>query len=238
VPVSYVTPSGTPASAAAGAAPAAVSLGDTSALATLWKDRAEARDRLQSTPPFESPTAYLHEPEKLTVEAPSESLVAGVGTLVGQVCHRVLEEWDYAKVDDLTDRIARAYQVLKQRFPVAYWSPVARESEKVLEEFLASPLARRLAKCDILGREVPFLMAAEGGKVIRGSIDLLFREGGRLWVADYKTDRIAPDQMGLHAQRYEPQGKAYAAAAEKVLGEKCGFQVIYLRLGQAVELIK
>lgn len=238
LPVSYVTPE------AAGSAPQAradrsrSALGDTAALAALWKTRIEALDLQRTLTSFESPTAYLQETEKTFADAPGEAVVAGVGTLVGQVCHRVLEEWDYAKVDDLTDRIARAYQVLKQRFPVAYWSPVARESEKILEIFLASDQARRLSKCHILGRESPFLCAAPGGKIVRGSIDLLFREGGRLWVADYKTDRVPEDQMELHSQRYEPQGRSYIDAVEKIMGEKCGFMVLYLRLGKAVEIIK
>lgn len=238
LPVSYVTPESVPVAADMPQPAKHSRVSDAAGLALLWKKRMEARDLQQTRPSFETPTAYLQEPEKLAPSLPGDSVVAGVGVLVGQVCHRVLEEWDYAKVDDLTDRIARAYQVLKQRFPVAYWSPVARESEKVLEEFLASPFAQRLAKCQILGREVPFLHAMEGDKIVRGSIDILFRENGRLWVADYKTDRIPSDQMALHAQRYELQGRAYVGAIEKMVGEKCGFQVIYLRSGEAVEVIK
>ncbi len=50
--------------------------------------------------------------------------------------------------------------------------------------------------------------------------------------------RIPADQMELHAQRYDRQGRAYVDAVEKVMGERCGFQVIYLRLGCAVEVVK
>lgn len=237
IPVSYVSPENVPAAVIVKQAPSRSRVSDGARLATLWKKRREALPLQKSRTVFDSPTAYLHEAEKMSVDIPGDALVAGVSSLVGQVCHRVLEEWDYSKVDDLTDRIARAYQVLKQRFPVAYWSPVARESEKVLEEFLASPLAQKLAGCRILGREIPFLYSS-GEKIVRGAIDILFRNDGQLWVADYKTDRIPADQIDLHAHRYEQQGRAYIDAVEKSFGERCCFQVIYLRLGRAVDVIK
>ena len=57
-------------------------------------------------------------------------------------------------------------------------------------------------------------------------------------MADYKTDRVSLDQMELHAQRYEQQGRAYVEAVERTLRERCGFVAIYLRLGRAVELVE
>ncbi len=237
IPVTYLSADESSSTAGVAPTPSRSRIADAAALAALWKKRREDYVRQGTLSVFDSPTAYLREAEKAPCDVPNNALVATVAALVGQVCHRVLEEWDYTKVDDLTDRIARAYQVLRQRFPVAYWSPVARESEKVLEEFLASPFAMKLAKCEVLGREIPFVCAV-GDRVMRGSIDLLFRDQGRLWVADYKTDRIPADQMELHAQRYDRQGRAYVDAVEKVMGERCGFQVIYLRLGCAVEVVK
>jgi ATP-dependent helicase/nuclease subunit A len=237
VPVTIVNPSALEAPTGAVSASSRPRIADSGGLAALWKKRREEYGRRSIQAIFDSPTGYLKERDKAATDPPADALVASVSALVGQVCHRVLEEWDYSKVDELTDRIARAYQVLRQQFPVAYWSPVARESEKVLEEFLASPFAQKLAKCEILGREIPFLCEA-GGRVMRGAIDLLFRSEGRLWVADYKTDRVPLDQMELHAQRYEQQGRAYVEAVERTLRERCGFVAIYLRLGRAVEVIK
>jgi ATP-dependent helicase/nuclease subunit A len=236
VPVTYIAPEGT-ALVKSAVPQSRPRIGDGTSLALVWKRRYETREAQRAMMTFDTPTRYLQEESKPAVAVVEESLVAGVSSLVGQVCHRVLEDWDYRKVDDLSDRIARAYQVLKQRHPVAYWSPVARESEKVLEDFLASPVAQALAQCEILGREMPFVFHGREG-IMRGSLDLLYRRDGRLWVADYKTDRVPPDQIALHAQRYEKQGRAYVDAVEKALGERCNFQIIYLRLGQSVDIIQ
>jgi len=154
---------------------------------------------------------------------------------VGEVCHRVLENWDYQKKDDLAGHVSRACRVLKQRNPEVHWIPVAQESQKILEKFLSSSLAARLAQCEILGREIPFLYKGPEA-LMRGSMDLLYRDDGRIWVADYKTDKILPEEAELHAHRYEKQGEVYIEAAQRVLGEKCGFQVIFLDSGEVVNI--
>ena len=86
-----------------------------------------------------------------------------------------------------------------------------------------------------MGREVPFVCLLNG-QVLRGSMDLLYRAEGCLWVADYKTDVVPNGRARLHAQHYAPQGAAYKAAVEKALNEPCGFQVIFLRTPEAVEV--
>ncbi len=208
---------------------------DMKAVAEQWKNRYKIYNDVQSCLVFSSPTQFMQEEEKSIFVAENEKQVATVASLVGQVCHQVLEDWDYRKVDDLSDRISRAYRILKQRYPIAYWSPVARESEKVLEEFLSSELAIRLAKCDILGREIPFLYEKDGA-IIRGSIDMLYRKQGKLWVADYKTDKVTQQEASEYAKRYQKQGQLYVEAVEKSIGERCNFQVIFLRIGEAADV--
>ena len=59
---------------------------------------------------------------------------------------------------------------------------------------LQSELLKRVARADEAHREVPFaIMTADG--LMEGKIDLLFREGRRWTLVDYKTDaRVEPEK--------------------------------------------
>jgi RecB family exonuclease len=86
-------------------------------------------------------------------------------------------------------------------------------------------------------REVP--VAAEiDGVTVEGFIDLLVADGDELIVVDYKTDTARTDaELDAAAERYRPQGAAYALALEQVLGRpvaRCVF-VFARPKGPAVE---
>ena len=101
------------------------------------------------------------------------------------------------------------------------------EAREILESFLASPEAQELSQVEILGREIPFIYGQDGA-VMRGSIDLLYRHGGKTWVADYKTGG-GKDREKLR-KKYEQQGAVYRAAVEKALKIKdVGFRIIFLK---------
>ena len=108
---------------------------------------------------------------------------------------------------------------------------IAEEALSVLEGFVLSPACRTLASSEILGREIPFVFPHEG-MVVRGSIDLLCRRGGRLCVVDYKTDS---SQKGK-GELYRRQGSAYAEAVLQALGEKPDFYLAHLRDGRLEEI--
>jgi ATP-dependent exoDNAse (exonuclease V) beta subunit len=125
--------------------------------------------------------------------------------------------------------VGGACAVLRRGHPSADWEGVAREAAAVLKAFFASEAARSLARAEVLGREVPFLYP-DGGAVVRGSIDLVYREGGRLRAADYKTDRAG----AAAAPAYAAQAASYRKALESATGERCEFSLIFLRSGQIV----
>ena len=72
---------------------------------------------------------------------------------------------------------------------------------------------------------------------MEGIIDLIYEKNGLLYLADYKTDKIARTELNQRAERYRPQAEIYLQAVEQSLGRSpAGFKVIFLRLGKAVEL--
>jgi ATP-dependent helicase/nuclease subunit A len=93
-----------------------------------------------------------------------------------------------------------------------------------------------LAAARILGREVSLLMPWNG-QIMEGVIDVIYERDGLLYLADYKTDRIAREELEQGAERYRQQAQIYAEAARLSLKrEVAAFKLIFLRLGEAVEI--
>jgi ATP-dependent exoDNAse (exonuclease V) beta subunit len=60
-------------------------------------------------------------------------------------------------------------------------------------------------------------------------IDVVYRAHGKVYVADYKTDKVMqPDDYGLIRD-------VYTEAVRRVLKVDPGFKLIYLRQGRAVD---
>jgi len=104
--------------------------------------------------------------------------------------------------------------------------------------FVSSPVYRDLQRAAILGREVPFFMPWDDQqRVMSGTIDLLYRLDGRLWIADYKTDSIEAEEVAAAAEQYRLQAGIYTAAIAQSLGvDSVSFQLIFLRPGVAVTI--
>lgn len=196
----------------------------------LWAVRRANGQRLQGRPLFGRPSDGEH-PRARAVWADDSSPGAGARSAwVGQLCHGVLELWEWGK-SDLASVLERA---LRRLGPEIQSDPeVLREAKVILSGYFSSPLGRSFDRADILAREAPFLYP-DGDVIVRGVIDLLYRRDGGLWVADYKTDRVDAAHVEEQARNYEAQGTAYRKAVESALGEKCGFEVIFLRAQQRV----
>ncbi len=233
VPVTYVTPEQTFRPAGRQRARLKTPALNGPGLAKLWRQRRDAFRAAGESPLFVQPSALAERPAAGPA-APGPRQGFSGAALLGRLCHMVLERWDFAKGGELGPALDRARGRLAWQEPEADWERVSGEAGEILEGFLSSAAARRLGEVSILGREVPFLCPDEKG-ILRGVMDLLYRDQGRLWVADYKTDRVPAGGLSAAAQRYRPQGEAYRAAVQKALGEPCGFRVIFLREGKMVE---
>ena len=89
---------------------------------------------------------------------------------------------------------------------------------------LRSDIMQRAARAERLLREVPFAVRVEE-RIVEGRIDLLFEEGGRWHLVDYKTD----DPAGVGSARadsYRLQAGLYARALEQ-LGIPCSGVALY-----------
>jgi ATP-dependent helicase/nuclease subunit A len=140
----------------------------------------------------------------------------------GVAVHAVLGTMDFAKDDEAALREAARARLREELDD----EPPPEALEQVLawvRAFRESPLGRAVGEAARLHgkggeprllREVPFL-AREEGVLLRGQIDLVFRDDGGAWtLADYKAAR-APKHRA-HRARYERQLRLYARALRGV----------------------
>ncbi len=157
--------------------------------------------------------------------------------LIGELAHRFLEGWDFG--EDPADFRSGLEPLL-----VKYLAPgrdkerarLQRELERIFTAFFSSSVYHELRSAKILGREIPLLIPWDGA-IMEGVIDLLYEKDGRLFLADYKTDRVETDGLAEAAARYRRQVEIYSEAARRVLQRDVGFKLIFLRLGAAVEAL-
>jgi len=172
---------------------------------------------------------------------------------IGSLVHKALEDWNYRD----------AVQVMLEQLDrhIAHWLPVEfkgnrdeilTEAREVLQAFARADAYAELTEATILAREVPFLMpwpgpppatVGTGGArfvgpppaVMEGRIDLIYRTDGKVWLADYKTDRVTEADAADRVEAYREQAGIYTEAVRHALGHRpAGLKIIFLRLGKAV----
>ena len=157
--------------------------------------------------------------------------------VVGDLAHRFLQNWQFAS--DVKNFEGQLLDFLTHALPSEFESSrgkIESELRNVLQAFFRSQAYAELTGSRILGREVPLLMPWNG-TIMEGVIDLIYEKNGLLYLADYKTDRVAPDKLRQGAERYRQQAEIYSRAVKQSLGrEVAAFKVIFLRLGEAVEI--
>jgi ATP-dependent helicase/nuclease subunit A len=114
---------------------------------------------------------------------------------------------------------------------------VTEDLTSLFIRFLSSELYTRLQRATVLGREVPFVMPASEGQMMEGVIDLIYRLDDGIWIADYKTDDVAAEDLPAIADRYRSQAEMYSRAAASALGlSSLSFQFVFLRPGITIDV--
>src|SRR4029077_2339878 len=160
------------------------------------------------------------------------------GRLVGVCADAVLERWDFnrshTEIRPVIEQACRRY--VAQDHP-ELMADVTADLTAVFGRFLSSKPYKTLQCATVLGREVPFGMPFGEDQMMEGVIDLIYRLDGRIWIADYKTDDVAAEDVRTRADRYRPQAEIYSRAVEKALGlSSLSFQLIFLRPGIAIDV--
>ncbi len=212
---------------------------DWKSYAARWVERGEEARTCEEGLRRVTPTMLDEEEAPLEARRPGKG-VEGLGKAIGQVCHAVLAGWDFraGRRPDLSAAVDRALAGLEGlSFGTAKAAKVAKEGCEVLSAFLECSYAKKLAKADILGREVPFYLREEDGRLVSGVIDVVYRLEGALVVADWKSDDVPASAIKKATERHANQARYYREAIERAgWGKVARFDLVYLRLGDALEL--
>jgi ATP-dependent exoDNAse (exonuclease V) beta subunit len=140
----------------------------------------------------------LGEREHLRETAKTTS--AGGGIEIGRRVHEALSRCNLRDVEEAA-----------KLFP---------QGEKFIRTALTHDLIKRALAADELHREVPVVWQSPDG-LMEGYIDLLFREGERLVVVDYKTDAKPEPKL------YAAQLTAYADALKAITGKPVAEKLLF-----------
>jgi ATP-dependent helicase/nuclease subunit A len=205
-----------------------------------WARRTAAYEKAQQSTPFLTPT-LLKRQEEVSIEGGSKInrriYRQTPALVVGDLAHRFLQNWEFTRDVKTFERPLDEF--IRHALPTEFESSrreIESELQEIFRAFFRSKAYADFAQSHILGREVPLLMPWNG-QIMEGVIDLVYEKNNLLYLADYKTDRVARNELSQAAERYRQQAEIYSQAVKQSLGrEIAAFKIIFLRLGEAVEL--
>ncbi|MCL2888356.1 MAG: UvrD-helicase domain-containing protein [Elusimicrobia bacterium] len=127
---------------------------------------------------------------------------------LGELCHKMLELWDFK-----TDISPADITAVAATLEIAPPENVIKEAQNIFAQFNGSQAFKMLTAAEVIAKEMPFTFL-DGGKIINGVMDLVIKRGGDIFVFDYKTDKK------LDIKIYKPQLDAYARAAREIFKTK------------------
>lgn len=158
---------------------------------------------------------------------------------VGSALHLVMQSLDLKSSLDPGD-IKRQIEGMVERELLTIEQADSVPVERIAS-FFAGPLGRRVLAGRGVMRELPFTLAVPAEEVypellngsgetvlVQGVVDCLVDEGDGYLLLDYKTDRLARDQLEKALARYRGQMNLYARAVEKIMGRKVKEKYLYL----------
>ncbi len=154
------------------------------------------------------PPVYLEEPETID----PEDLERSPRNEYGTIYHRVMEM--------MTLGSPRGF--IREDFLMKILSPLtSAEKDEIRESsaaFWKSPLGTSVKKSPACHPELPFIFKTPHG-ILKGQIDLVYREAGQWVILDYKTNQITSLESKKTAQEYEFQLGLYAFVFRELYGE-------------------
>lgn len=205
-----------------------------------WAHRAEVYENARQAATFLTPTLLKRQEEAWTEAGDTirpKSYRQTPALLVGDLAHRFLQNWDFSSSESSANKLHDWLRdiTLPNELETSR-EIIEAELQEIFAGFVQSPAYYELGAAHILGREVPLVMPWND-QVMEGVIDVVYEKNGLLYTADYKTDKIEPSELRRAAERYRRQAEIYSQAIKQSLGrEPAAFKIIFLRLGEAVEL--
>ncbi len=217
------------------------------ALSGLWDKRYRNYKAILEKPFFVTPSSEEKKPAvmpgKMRRPENHKPVPAERAVLIGNIAHYVLSNWDFAS--DVSRFKAAVEDACSKFIPkTGLFEGVSGEIlsvqfelEGLFEKFSASPAYEELKGAEILGKEVPFALPWDG-QVMEGVIDIIYRYGGKLYAADYKTDRVSKGGIESKVNEYSVSADIYMNAVRMCTGSDiAGFKLIFLRHDKCIQCV-
>lgn len=155
--------------------------------------------------------------------------------IVGETVHRALRAWalpDNTPDDTLLHRLETYAWEQGLSIP-AQIVATTRDARCLLERFGDSDVRADLERAAQVYRELPFVFST-GQRAIHGVIDVLYFDGHKWHVLDYKTAPVSYNRVMDNARHYFLQVGVCAAAVEARTGQVPDMRLYYIHPGRTV----
>jgi ATP-dependent helicase/nuclease subunit A len=156
----------------------------------------------------------------LTGKAPQTGQASEFGEAVHHLLHSAMRDPDFALEEEAARQLA----------DLGFQPAEAEYATSMVRRALQSKIWKRAGASLLRLAEVPFQTALEREplpSVVRGVIDLAFREDDGWVLVDYKTDRIEGKAIETAAETYARQMQIYAEAWERCSGQAVKEKLLY-----------
>ncbi len=150
------------------------------------------------------------------------------GSRVGRAVHAAIQSLTLASGPQEVEAVAAA-QAVAEAVPER-----ADEVAELVRAALLSDAAVRARSAAGSLREVPFAVR-RGAVVVEGFIDLVVPTAAGLEIVDWKTDDVAPGEVGARVEGYALQAGLYALALQEATGQPVA-RITYVFLRPGVEV--
>ena len=176
--------------------------------------------------------SVVREPGYRIVQARQVALESGIGfaatgehgTEWGSAIHRLLQ----AKMENPDADLQHMARWILGEEELA--AELETQALALVDSVTNSEIWRRASSSEKCLVEVPFQVLHKAGdnpEIMRGVIDLAFRESGAWVIVDYKTDEAARTSLERLVDHYAPQVNLYAEAWREAVGEEVKEKGLY-----------
>ncbi|HXV43614.1 MAG TPA: 3'-5' exonuclease, partial [Anaerolineae bacterium] len=160
--------------------------------------------------------------------------------VVGSLTHAALRHWLFPD-DDTFAKFLRPFALEAGLTDPATIDTALQRVTRLLNRFQRHPLYSKLTAAE-RHHELPYALTLDS-RIVSGIIDLLYRATpSAAWkIAEFKTDRLAEGadlQAYAHQHGYLRQVETYQQAVTQQLGATPQVLMIFLNVGQSVQVLK
>ncbi len=177
-----------------------------------------------------NPSALGHSIEaKHSEDAERDERPRDMPRRIGNALHYIMENVDFSIPEPSTELVETAVNEFKCEPEIERITEMARNC------LASSPLVAA-RDADKTYRELNFVYPRDG-KLVEGVVDLVYIIGGRLYIADYKSDAAKAEDLAARADTYNTQMAHYAAALRDITGmEVAEVSLIFAAVPETVSL--